>query len=114
MYIPWRHDLRPTWRVCLTYECLARPLFQAGRTAQRLESHLVDTGRVRAPRVRLSGGAATVVCVVKGVDDLEAAYVALAYVDSAVAQVRGLDLGDLTHRSVALHLPPTMGDSDDG
>lgn len=45
-------------------------------------------------------------------DDIEAAYVALGYVDSAVPETQGLDLGALTFRSIALHLPPTMGDDD--
>jgi hypothetical protein len=111
VYIPWRYDLRPTWRVLLIYRLGARPVLQ-GRAAQRLESELTGSGRVRAPNVMLTRGRATVRFVVKGVDDLEASYVALAYVDAARAQVQGLDLGELTYRSVTPHLPSTEGDGD--
>lgn len=96
--------------VRLTYRLHARPRLSGRRAARRLESELTDTGRVRAARVTLAGREVTVACVVKGVDDIEAAYVALAYVDSSVAQISELDLGDLAYKNVALHLPPTMGD----
>lgn len=110
MKIPWQHDLRPTWRVRLTYRAEVR-LNLGGRVAHRLESELLDSGRVRAPRVTLTRGSATVACIVKGVDDTEAAYVALAYVGTAAGQVDALTLGELTYSS-AMHLPPTMGDGD--
>jgi hypothetical protein len=60
----------------------------------------------------LSRNALTVAFIVKGVDDIEAAYVALAYVDSGAAQVSALHLADLTYKSVTPHMPPSADESE--
>jgi hypothetical protein len=65
----------------------------------RLERGIANTGTARAPRVRLDGGQAQMVLLVRADDELDASYRGLSTVDVAAAQVPGLTLGEL--RSVA-------------
>jgi hypothetical protein len=99
VYVSWLVDERPAWRVRLRY-AVEQDGFRPGRPEARgLADAIAATGRARGPAVRFGGGEADVVLTVKGVDDVEASFAALAIVDSAARDVACAALGELLGRA---------------
>jgi hypothetical protein len=96
-------DQRPRWQVQVVFDIATVDHARPGRPeATRLERDLVESGRVRRPKVGFSAGQMTVTLWLKGVDELDATASALAMLDHAVARVPGLHLQELRWRRALL------------
>lgn len=96
MYVSWWRDDRPVWRLGCAFQVQRNSGPDADEPeGRRLERVLAATGVVRAPQVRLDGGQAQMVLLVRAEDELDASYRGLSTVDVAAAQVPGLTLGAL-------------------
>ncbi len=92
-------DERPAWRVRLRYAVRQGTIRPGRPEVGRLTDALAATGRARGPVVRFGGGEVEVELTVKGVDDVEASFAALAIVDSAAHDVACAALGELLDRA---------------
>jgi len=100
VYVAWRLDWRPVWRVRVDFEVRQDGGESPGKQAARqLEQAIAATGSARWPRVALRGGRLEVDLLVRAVDDMAAVYTGLSVVDVAVAQVPDVELGELLFRS---------------
>lgn len=96
MHVAWSQDRRPVWRVRCVFDVVrGGGELTAELGGARLKESIAAAGTARAPRVRLDGGQALMVLLVRAEDELDASYRGLPTVDVAAAQVPGLTLGAL-------------------
>lgn len=96
MHMAWWQDERPVWQIRCVFDVLCDSAGHAGALGcHRLEQAIAATGVVREPRVRLRGGQAHLVLLVRGENRPDASYRGLSAVDVAAAQVPGLEFGEL-------------------
>lgn len=100
MHVSWMQGERPVWRLGCGPE-VERGAGAGGHAhGSTMGAGDHRDGSVRGARVRLSGGQARIVMLVRGADESDAAHRGLSVVDVAVRQVPRLRLGALLWRSV--------------